>query len=324
MIRSNRRLWRILALVLGLIAALLWARKRLQPTGPDSARLATVHQALTVEIVKAFGFTPGGWASRLAGVIFWLPAQASARLVVAVDTQVEEMGLAAACRSLLSRFVDETVVRGKEFLPASGPLLIASNHPGAYDVPLILASLPRDDVKVFSSTLPFLDALPHVSSHAIQLTRDPHDAMTALRAGVQHLRAGGALVILPTGVVDPDPALLPGAGAALQNWSRSVALLLRQVPETRLIVTIVSGVLSPTWLHSPIVRVQKEVWRQHKLAEFLQVIQQLLLPGSLTLSPRLSFAPPLTVGELTAAGSDLHAQIIANAQSLLREHMSAL
>ncbi len=108
---------------------------------------------------------------------------------------------------------------------------------------------------------------------------------------------------------------------ALDDWSASMVILLKKVPETKVVVTIVSGVLSPKWLSNPLTRIQKEVWRQRKLAEILQVVQQLLLPGSLVLQPRLSFAPPRSVSDLADDPNAVHQAIIDQAHGLLSEHM---
>jgi hypothetical protein len=61
------------------------------------------------------------------------------------------------------------------------------------------------------------------------------------------------------------------------------------------------------------------------LVEFGQVLQQLFFPGSLYLSPRLSFAPPVTLDELRAdspAGRLLPA-LIGREKRLLAEHLAS-
>lgn len=292
--------------------------------GQDGATLARALSAQIVdEVAAAFGFSKQGPARRLLGLLLRLPGRHFARIAAALEVETRTSGFASACRNLLPRFVAGVALRGQETLPAQGPLLIAANHPGAYDVLLIAAHLPRDDLKIIFSTVPLLRCLPSIAAHTIPVTRDPHDALRALGAGIAHLRAGGSLLILPTGVVDPDPDLLPGAAAALRDWSRSLALILRRAPETKVVLAIASGVLAPGWLSSPLTRLQREPWRQRKLAEFLQVMQQLLWPGSLLLSPRLSFAAPFLPAQLQDPLTPVHEQIIARAQTLLAEHMAA-
>ncbi|MDP3186341.1 MAG: hypothetical protein Q8M58_13825 [Anaerolineales bacterium] len=62
---------------------------------------------------------------------------------------------------------------------------------------------------------------------------------------------------------------------------------------------------------------------KRRLAEFGQVLQQLFFPGSLYLSPRLGFSPPVSVEELhRESGSErVLPAIIMRAKALLNDHM---
>ena len=51
--------------------------------------------------------------------------------------------MSAGSQWLLSQLVTGVTVRGAEAIPLTGPLIVVSNHPGAYDSVAILASLPR-------------------------------------------------------------------------------------------------------------------------------------------------------------------------------------
>jgi len=99
---------------------------------------------------------------------------------------------------------------------------------------------------------------------------------------------------------------------------------MQRVPETRLLTTIVSGVLSPRCLRNPLARLQKEPWRQRKLAEFIQVIQQLVFQRDYHLRPRVSFGAPLNAAQLRAGRdpADLMQWIVEHAQATLAEHMA--
>lgn len=288
-------------------------------------RQATLRHQIIDEVVWALGFKADSWQRRLLGPIFWWPANRFASVIARLDRQIAENGLTLAARDLVRPFVDDVDVRGAETIPASGPLLIASNHPGAYDVACIPAGANRDDLKIIASTVPFMDQLPHIQALLIPVTREAHQGMRGVRQAIRHLKVGGALLIFPSGIVDPDPDLLPGAHEALEKWSASIELMLRRAPESQLVVTVVSSVLSAGWLKSPITRLQKEVWRQRKLAEFFQLMQQILFPGSLKLSPRVSFAPPVLAAELMdEAGNDgVQSLIVKRAQALLLAHSGA-
>jgi hypothetical protein len=115
---------------------------------------------------------------------------------------------------------------------------------------------------------------------------------------VRQLREGGLLFIFPGGIVDPDPAFMPGAAKALQRWSPSLELFLRRAPETRVVPIVVSGVLSPGWLCSPVTRLRQEAKDKQKVAEACQVIQQLIAPDSLRTNPLVTFGPALHAAEL--------------------------
>ena len=139
---------------------------------------------------------------------------------------------------------------------------------------------------------------------------------------IRQVQEGGAVLIFPSGLVDPDPAFLSGAYQELGVWSPSLELVMQKVPEVKVLVTIVSGVLAPACLRNPLTRLPKEKWQQQKLAEFLQVMQQLVFARNFGLTPKVSFAPPFTAAELMANGdsSDILQAIIDQARQLLAIH----
>jgi hypothetical protein len=139
---------------------------------------------------------------------------------------------------------------------------------------------------------------------------------------LRHLEGGGSLMLFPSGNIDPDPAVLPGAAEALLNWSPSVDLILRRMPEVQVLVTIVSGVISPRWLHHPLVRRRSVARERQKVAEFLQTMQQLVLGKTLSFTPRVTFSSPVTAADLRSAAGFLP-QLIERAQRVLREHLAS-
>lgn len=291
----------------------------------ESIQVAELRGHILDEVVWAMGFRADSWQRGVLGPLFWWPANRFAHILAGFEQQVAQEGLTKAARQLLLPFVAGIDVRGAETVPSSGPLLIVSNHPGAYDLACIVANVNRDDLKFIVSTIPLMHYLPHTDEHLIPVTREAQDGMRGIRQTIRTLRAGSAVQVFPTGIVDPDPDLLPGAYEALDDWSPSVDLMLKKAPECQLLITIVSGVLSPGWLNSPITRLQKERWRQRKLAEFLQIMQQLLFPGSLKLRPRVSFAPPVPAATLLeqAGRGRVHHLIVERARALLLTHMEA-
>ena len=64
-------------------------------------------------------------------------------------------------------------------------------------------------------------------------------------------------------------------------------------------ISVVTGVLSPRWFRSPLVRLWKRPEQRQKIAEILQVVQQLVWHKDLELTPRVALSPPLTVEDLS-------------------------
>jgi 1-acyl-sn-glycerol-3-phosphate acyltransferase len=219
-------------------------------------------------------------------------------LAAEFDQGVARVGLPAAVRPYVPRFTASLTALGVGHVPAAGPALLVSNHPGAYDLFAVLAQLPRADIRVIVSEISILRHLPATLPHFIFIGRTEQSRMAAVRAGVRQLREGGLLFIFPGGIVDPDPAFMPGAARALQRWSPSLELFLRRAPETRVVPIVVSGVLSPGWLRSPVTRLRQEAKDKQKVAEACQVIQQLIAPASLRTKPLITFGPALHAAEL--------------------------
>jgi hypothetical protein len=185
---------------------------------------------------------------------------------------------------------------------------------------MVIASLlARDDLRALATDVPFLRGMVASSPHLIYTGKETHSRMAVVREAVRHLKGGGALLVFPSGQVDPDPALLPGAQAALQRWSASLLLFLRQVPEAKLLVTIVSGVLAPACFCHPLTRLRKEQRPRQLLAEFLQIGQQALFGRRFALTPTVRFGAPLTAAELGGVhdAQTALATLIVQAQNLL-------
>jgi hypothetical protein len=288
------------------------------------AQADTLSKTITDEIFYALGLSRSGIARRILGPVFKLPADRFAHLGADFDRSVAEQGFCQATRDFLPHFVNNFQVYGQENIPAHGPLLITMNHPGTYDGFFVTANLPREDFKVIISGVPFVKSLPAISKYLIYTSYDVQERIKTVRTAIQHLKAGGALIIMPRGNVDPDPAFMPGAHEALDLWSPSLALFLRQVPETNLQVTIVSGVLDPRFLRNPIVKIRKRMVERQKLAEIIQIITQLFSSRQISVNPAVSFAPLLTPAILQNAmnNEQLLRTIVQHARQSLDDHIT--
>ncbi|MDH7512886.1 MAG: hypothetical protein QHH14_08070 [Clostridiales bacterium] len=289
--------------------------------GPDRAQIRYLSGAITAEIIAALGFSPRGAARHLLGPLFRYPSRRISTIMWEYTRDAAETDIISATGRLLAQFVDGVEARGRENVPREGPVLIASNHPGAYDAFAIVSQLPRADIKLVGSDVPFLKALPQVASRLIDTPPDAIKRMVAVRACIRQLQANGLLIIYPTGFVDPDPEVQRGASDVLKSWSPSLEIMLRRAPATRVVITVVSGVLSGQALRNPITRLAKADWEKRKLAEFLQVIEQLTFKRRFHLSPRVTFGPPISMADLDR--KNLMADLIARAGAVLANHLAA-
>lgn len=290
---------------------------------PDVATPEALRAHLIYELSQAAGFAAGGWPQRMTAAVLRRPIDGIARLFTEVDAAIGRDGIAAAFGALLDRFARDPQITGAASLPPDGPLILASNHPGAYDALLIGSTVGRRDFKLVTSTVPFYRALPNFHRHVIEVGNSPAEGMRSVRESARHLRDGGSLLIFPSGLVDPDPDVLPGAHEALATWRGGLEALVNLVPQAAVVPVIASSVLSARWINSPLLRIQRVDWQRRKLAEMLQVIQQIARPATEKLRPRLSFAPAVTGAELQreAGSRNVLPLLVSRAQVLLAEHM---
>lgn len=279
-------------------------------------------QTLSQEIWKVLGLSPQTRLRHLLQPLVWAPTHRFARMAAGFDHKVAESGFLEAVRGVLPRFLSGVEVSGQSRLPQAGPLLVVANHPGGADALAVAAQLPRNDLKIVVSALPFVRNLPNSASHLIYTTLDPHQRMEVVRSAIRHLREGGALLIFPRGVVEPDPDVLPGASESLSDWSPSLGIIARAVPQLEIVTAIVSGVLARSSLRHPLTWLRREPRERQKLAEIIQVIQQMLLPWRQAIHARLSFSAPLAASDLS--GFDARAitqQVIERSRQLLHDHL---
>jgi hypothetical protein len=279
---------------------------------------------LVFELNKSLGFGKGGFSHSIIKPIVWKPMVRFSELATHFEYRIVQEGFQKASAWFISHFVDRIQSLGENQLPAEGPLVVAANHPGAYDSLVITSLMPRDDVKIISSDIPFIKKLPDTSKYMIFTAPDPQTRMGAARKAIRHLKDGGALLVFARGTMEPDPAFMPGSEDELTHWTSGLGLFLRNVPQTKLAVALISGVLSPRYLNHPSTIFRKGRVNKQRLSEFFQVMYQLMSPGKLMVSPNLSFTPALSLPEL-GSGRDIHeitAEIIKRAQAQFEFHRS--
>jgi 1-acyl-sn-glycerol-3-phosphate acyltransferase len=93
----------------------------------------------------------------------------------------------------------QLTVRGADNVPAAGPVLLAGNHSGFVDGPLLFLLAPRPAALLAKSEI-FIGPFDRMfrSLGQIPVHRGTPDR-AALRAGLDHLASGGALGVFPEG-----------------------------------------------------------------------------------------------------------------------------
>ncbi len=282
----------------------------------------TIHRLLMHSVHEILGtLKASAFVKFFVDLLFYLPVRYFARFFVTFDEKTNVEGFPNAGRWLCSRFVSDIEVRGMENIPAVGPLMIVSNHPGAYDSFCILATLGRRDLNAIISDIPFCMALPHVAPQLILTNSKVEVRMMAIREAIKRLQNGIAFLIFPTGLIDPDPSFNETAIAELQNWSNSIELFLRKAPDTRLLITTVSHILQPKWTRHVLLKTQPTPMTKRRMAEFIQVFNQFFIPWSKKSLPCITYGKPICYSELQRMDGSIQENIIRLAGIQMKDHM---
>jgi hypothetical protein len=231
---------------------------------------------------------------RAAALLCRPAAHAFAHKALRMDCVVGEAGLEQGAQHGLAAFTTALRVAGREGLPERGPLLVAANHPGMTDTLALFAAIARPDLRILAARRPFLQLLPNISRCLIYIDEDAAFNTGAVRAATEHLRAGGALLTFPGGDIEPDPAVHPGAAEALAQWSASLDLFARRVPEAAIVPALVRGVLSPRAQRSPLAHLRRTRRGREQMAAMLQ----LALPAYGRVAAEVRFGAALCARDL--------------------------
>ena len=284
------------------------------------AEIQILYDALIFEMTKALALPQSERAKYLIHMIFGKAARRFAELGAGLDRVVAEAGVAAGARWALPRFVKSHAARGAEIIPPEGPLVIAANHPASVDSLVVSAHVERPDYKIIVGDIPFFENLPHVSQHAIYAPgpQDIHGRMLVIREAIRHLKAGGALLIFPRGGIEADPDWMPNPDGEFDKWSRSLEIFLERVPQTRVLVTIVSGVIQRTAMRNPLTWLRKNRPDRQRLAFIYQMMRQTLSGKEL-----FGLTPRVTFGEIVKGATNTHVleEVGAAARRTLEKHM---
>lgn len=276
-------------------------------------------------LIVTSGLFKQRWMQSTLRIMFGPAFKRFAEVISGLDESVSRFGFPEASRQLLPRFIKNTEIVGQEHIPHDGPVLIISNHPGTLDGLLIASRLHRSDLKIVVTEYPFYQALSKLKDNFIFTTNAWNDKVSAIRQSIRQLQEGGALLIFPRGILEPDPAVMAGAETTISEWSPSIELFLKKVPETRLVTTIVSGLIAPSSLRNPIVRLGRNPAERQTVAEIFQMIRHIYIPRSLRVSPKLTFDAPRSALELFEqfGKRGVMQEIVQSAQQLLSAHLQS-
>lgn len=224
---------------------------------------------IIAEIFFAFGLSRTGPLRKHLGSLVSRPARHFAALVAIYQAMVPDLGFGLTARQALPQFNAVVTAHGLNHVPENGPLLVASNHIGGVDTLAVASCIARKDLKIMVSDVGFLCSMSIAENFFIFVPQDTPGRMTAHHQAIDHLQAGGAVLVFAHGEVEPDPELMPGARESIKEWSPSLEIMLRKAPAARIQIVIVSGVIHPSFMRHPIVRMRRTLFSRQKLAEFL-------------------------------------------------------
>jgi hypothetical protein len=283
--------------------------------------LKTLTDYLIYELAKAVALPKSSLVQALIRKMFGPAAKKFAQLALDLDHVIGKSGLAAAARWVLPRFAKSHDAQGAEFIPPDGPLVIASNHPGSIDSVAITANVERSDYKIIIGNIPFFQNLPNLRQRALFAppVENVSGRMRLVREAIRHLGTGGALLIFARGTIEADLSILPRSKPEFHLWSRSLEIFLRHVPETRILTSIVSGVIARSNFYHPITWLRKNRADKQRLAFMYQFIRQMVSGREI-----FGVTPCVTFGEIVAGESRDHilAEVEAAASRTLQKHLA--
>lgn len=286
----------------------------------DESAIARELEELSVaEIVDAAGARGAPpMLRRVVELMARAPSRRLARTLARFDARIGDAGLGTAAREVMHRFGATVDVWGA--VPASGGVLLVTNHPGAYDALATMASLGRDDVALVATDRPFLRAMPRLREHLVfvagaETDGSPLARARGLRSALGWLDAGRVLVQFGAGAIEPDARFTKDGEDVLGPWSEGTGMLAKRAASlgAAIVPALVSGVHSRRAKRLPLVR-----WAERHGVTTIAPLIQATMPGFRDVVVSLRFGEPVERETLTRAGT--HAARTA----LLRASVAAL
>jgi 1-acyl-sn-glycerol-3-phosphate acyltransferase len=271
------------------------------------------------DLVTAFGWENQPLLASILCSTFASPARRFAGQIVGFDDDLGQTNLAEASRQLMRKhYVKDVRVHGQENVPANGPVLFLSNHPGMADTISLFAAINRPDLKIIALHRPFLAALVNTTKQLFYIDDDPAKRLNAVRQVSSHLREGGSVLTFPAGEIEPDPDVYPGALEALKSWTDSAGVFIRFARDTKIVPVLVRGVIWEKTAHHWIPRLKRMRVEREKLAAALQLLM-LITRNARPNIVHVRFARPITADELGSTDAQaIHRLVIERMKDLIQ------
>jgi len=284
-----------------------------------SSQLDTLTQINLNDLVSSFGWEKYPVLASLLRKVFISPARKFAGQMVDFDNSTGRSNLAEASRLIMRKYyVQDVRVHGGEHVPATGPALFLSNHPGMADTISLFAAINRPDLKIIALHRPFLASLVNTTKQLFFIDDNPSKRMNAVRQVSTHLKEGGSLLTFPAGEIEPDPDIYPGAVESLTNWTDSAGVFLRFAHDTKIVPVLVSGVLWEKAARHWVLRLKRTRLEREKLAAALQLLA-LITRDARPNTVHVRFAEPITLGEVGSTEAQaIHRVVIERMQGLIQ------
>jgi 1-acyl-sn-glycerol-3-phosphate acyltransferase len=286
-----------------------------------TSKLETLAKINLDDLVSSFGWQDYPLLASVLRRIFANPARMFAEQMANFDLSVGESNLAEASRRLIrTNYVRDVRVHGREHVPAIGPVLFLSNHPGMADTISLFAAINRPDLKIIAIQRPFLATLQNTTKQLFFIDDDPVKRMNAVRQVTAHLKNGGAALTFPAGEIEPDPRVYDGALDSLDNWTDSAGVFMRFAPTVKIVPVLVSGVIWERTARHPLTRLKRTRMEREKLAAALQLLAMVVRNAKPT-TVHVHFAKPLTLDEIGSTETQaIHRSVIQRMRDLLQNN----
>ncbi len=283
------------------------------------SQLDTLTQINLDDLVSSFGWEKQPVLASILRRVFIGPAWKFAGQMVEFDNCVGEWGLAEGSRQVMrNNYVRDVRIHGRENIPATGPALFLSNHPGMADTISLFAAINRPDLKIIALHRPFLASLVNVTRDLFYISDDASERMRAVRQASAHLKNGGSALTFPAGRIEPDPEVYKGALESLEDWTDSAGVFLRFAPQTKIVPVLVSGVIWERTARHWLTRFKRTREEREKFAAALQLLA-MVTRGERPTTVHVRFARPITVEEVGSTDAQaIHPAVIGRMCGLIQ------